>query len=971
MASSPEKWQTVKAWFDAALELDSSARPAFLRNNCTDVEARAEVERLLNEHEEAGRFLSSPVLGSIPLEADPPASPQRLSEGKLLAGRFRIVRFIAGGGMGEVYEAEDQELRERVALKTIRPEILAQPNAQTRFKREVRLARQVTHPNVCRIFDLFRHKGDDREHGDVVFIGMELLQGKTLGTRLEEGGRMSVKEALPLVRQMASALAAAHEAGIVHRDFKLGNVVLVGAPEQCRAVVTDFGLALRSLTADKDATASTVDGAWGTPAYMAPEQLEGRPATTASDIYALGLVIYEMVTGARPFEGDTPISAALKRLSETPTPPRRFQPELSPAWESVILRCLERDPARRFASTADIVKALDADRPPAALSKLGVWPRPLVVALAAKQRWWGSAAVVIAFLFVIGAAGFGVYSLVHHTRAPFQNFTIAQVTNLGKVTAAAISPDAKFVLSVNDDNGTQSLWLHNVPTASDTQAIPPSSSRYASPGFSPDGDYIYYRKEGDSGFDLYRSPVLGGSPQKLVHDVDTDITFSPDGRRIAYVRYNNPERGKYRLLTATLDGTDEKVLEIGSEEDQVLHPAWSPSGGLIAYRVRQPGSALSGIGIFDVKNGKSHHLAVFQDKIATALTWSPDGRGIFFDYYPTGPEVGGQIGWLSSTGKDFHPITRDSSDYFTLSTSADGRTLATVQTKTASSVYLLPGTGIRSAQADSLPLQVRTKAAIGLTWSYDGKLLASDGSRLWRMERDGRNASVLVADPKALVFFPSACGSQYLVFMWSFHEGSRAANIWRANVDGSNSIRLTTGKLDYHPVCSPDRKWVYYFDETGGQIMRVLLDGSGKPEGVPGTGNFRGSVSGEEMDFSPDGKAFAYLVSVTSPDTQAGMPRVALLSLESPNSLRLLEVNPHVSGGVQFTPDGKALAYGIRENGVDNLWVQPLDGSAPRQITNFNSEQIKMFHWSPDGRNLALSRGHSESDVVLLHDTNP
>ena len=144
----------------------------------------------------------------------------------------------------------------------------------------------------------------------------------------------------------------------LHRDFKLGNVVLVGAPEQCRAVVTDFGLALRSLTADKDAIASTVDGAWGTPAYMAPEQLEGRPATTASDIYALGLVIYEMVTGARPFEGDTPISAALKRLSETPTPPRRFQPELSPAWESVILRCSERDPARRFASTAEYCKGV-------------------------------------------------------------------------------------------------------------------------------------------------------------------------------------------------------------------------------------------------------------------------------------------------------------------------------------------------------------------------------------------------------------------------------------------------------------------------------------------------------------------------------------------------------------------------------------------------------------------------------------
>jgi eukaryotic-like serine/threonine-protein kinase len=971
MATSPEKWQTVKAWFDAALELDSGARAAFLRENCPDAEARAEVERLLNEHDEAGRFLSNPVLGNFPLETDAPASTQRLSEGEVLAGRFRIVRFIAGGGMGEVYEAEDQELKDRVAIKTIRPEILAQPNALTRFKREVRLARQVTHPNVCRIFDLFRHRGDDRENEDVVFIGMELLQGKTLGARLEEGGRMSMQEALPLVRQMASALAAAHAAGIVHRDFKPGNVVLAGAPEQYRAVVTDFGLALRSLSSEKDATASTVDGAWGTPAYMAPEQLEGRPATTGSDIYALGLVIYEMVTGARPFDGDTPISAALKRLSETPTPPRKFQPNLSPVWESVILQCLERDPEKRFANAADVVKALDVDRLPAAVSKLSVWPRPLAGARAAKERRWGGAALVIAALFVLGAGGFGVYYLLHRPTAPFQNFTITQVTNLGNVTWAAISPDAKFVVSLNDDNGAQSLWLHNVPTTSDTQFMRPTSSSYGTPEFSPDGDYIYYRKEGDSGFDLYRTPVLGGSPQKLVHDIDTEVTFSPDRRHLAYFRYNNPETGKYRLLTATLEGNDEKVLQIGPAADQVLHPVWSPSGSQIAYRVRHPDNALTGIDVFDVKSGKSHRLATFQDKIVTTLTWSPDGRGIFFNYYPMGAGLGGQIGWLSSTGKDFRRVTHDTNIYFTLSASADGKTLATAQTESTSNVYLLPGTGSRSAQADSLPLQVRTKADIGLTWSHDGNLLSSDGTRLWRMERDGGNASVLVADPKALVFNQSACGSQYLVFTWSYHEGAPVANVWRANVDGSNSIRLTAGKLDYHPICSPDRKWVYYSDETNEKIMRVLLDGSGKPEVVPGSGNFSGSVSGEEMDFSPDGRTFAYLVSVTSPETPAAASKVALLSLESPNSLRLLDVSPHVSGGVQFTPDAKSVAYSIRENGVDNLWVQPLDGSAPHQITNFSSERIGMFHWSPDGKNLALFREHSESDVVLLQETNP
>src|SRR5277367_3008738 len=173
MATSPRKWETVKALFDAALELDSSLRSAFLRNNCPDAEARAEVERLLDEHHQAGRFLSTPILGNFSLDTETPTRTQRFSEGELLARRFRIVRFIAAGGMGEVYEAEDEELRERVAVKTIRQEILAQTNAVARFKREVHLARQVTHPNVCRIFDLFRYKPDSGSvQGETVFISM-------------------------------------------------------------------------------------------------------------------------------------------------------------------------------------------------------------------------------------------------------------------------------------------------------------------------------------------------------------------------------------------------------------------------------------------------------------------------------------------------------------------------------------------------------------------------------------------------------------------------------------------------------------------------------------------------------------------------------------------------------------------------------------------------------------------------------
>jgi serine/threonine protein kinase len=295
-------------------------------------------------------------------------SPQhRFSAAELLAGRFKIIRFIAAGGMGEVYEAEDLELGERVAIKAIHSEILEGADSISRFKREVNLARKVTHPNVCRVFDLFRHtRSGSTGDRDAVFISMELLHGKTLAETLEQHRRLTMEHALPLVRQMGCALQAAHDAGIVHRDFKPGNVVLVNARSlrNGRAVVTDFGIARQSSNttlgmSSSTSSTSTREGLVGTPAYMAPEQILGHPATPASDIYSLGLVIFEMVTGVRPFQGATNLPPSLiQRIQAPPPSPRNFVPEISPVWEKVILQCLSFDPAKRFSNAEAVFIAL-------------------------------------------------------------------------------------------------------------------------------------------------------------------------------------------------------------------------------------------------------------------------------------------------------------------------------------------------------------------------------------------------------------------------------------------------------------------------------------------------------------------------------------------------------------------------------------------------------------------------------------
>jgi serine/threonine protein kinase/tetratricopeptide (TPR) repeat protein len=271
-----------------------------------------------------------------------------------LANRFRILRFISKGGMGEVYEAEDLELREKVAIKTILPSTAANPAAIEQFKREIQLARKVTHPNICRIFDLVY---DPRPSGPIAFLTMELLNGITLAAYLERVGSLPLDETIVLARQMADGLDAAHRAGIIHQDFKPGNVIIVDGDEvgQRRAVVTDFGLAF-------NAQARRAGPHGGTPAYMAPEQIKGEPISIAADIYALGVVLYELTTGHWPYHAKTLEELQKKKLSQAPIPPSKYVPDMPMRVERVILRCLAKSPEERFAHAGDVVAALEPSR---------------------------------------------------------------------------------------------------------------------------------------------------------------------------------------------------------------------------------------------------------------------------------------------------------------------------------------------------------------------------------------------------------------------------------------------------------------------------------------------------------------------------------------------------------------------------------------------------------------------------------
>ncbi|HEV2423784.1 MAG TPA: tetratricopeptide repeat protein [Terriglobia bacterium] len=396
------RWERVKQIVGAALERPEAERPSYIAKACeNDEELRRDVESLLGADHAAGGFMQTEegrrqavaVLNhAVPATSARPGSvhPPTFSPDQVICGRFQVVRFLGRGGMGEVYEARDLHLRERVALKTVRPEIASDPKALARFNEEIRIARRVTHPNVCRIYDLEQCQlSTGGAGGPVSFLTMELLEGETLAERLKRGGRMGIEEAVPLARQMAEGLAAAHRAGIIHRDFKPGNVMLVperpgtgervlshqttvsaeavpparepGAPCPTRAVITDFGLAKASeaaTTVHEDARSlSDAPHLIGTPAYMAPEQLEHRQATSATDVYALGLVMYEMAAGRQPLPGDP-----YRRLRDRVPSPGVDCPGLDPRWQQVILKCLERQPGLRYADAGEVLGELSGGR---------------------------------------------------------------------------------------------------------------------------------------------------------------------------------------------------------------------------------------------------------------------------------------------------------------------------------------------------------------------------------------------------------------------------------------------------------------------------------------------------------------------------------------------------------------------------------------------------------------------------------
>ena len=736
-------------------------------------------------------------------------------------GHYRIVRQIGAGGMGEVYAAEDVKLGRQVALKVLPQSLSADPERRERFVREARAVASLNHPNIVTL-----HSVDEAD--GVVFLTMELVEGQPLSEAIPRGG-LPLSKLLKIAIALADAVAAAHQRGITHRDLKPANVMITA---DGRVKVLDFGLAklkaeaLQAAGAESTMSPQDLTGEGrilGTAAYMSPEQAETKPIDHRSDIFSLGIILYELATGDRPFKGDTSVSVISSIIKDTPTSVTDLRRDLPRDLARIVKRCLVKDPEHRYQTAKDLRNDLELLEEETHSGDLTA-AQALAQARAARspRRW-----IVAGALAAIAALVVAAYLLRGSRAAPasdrFREIRVSRLTNNGKVNLAAISRDGKYLAYTTSENRRQSLWVRQVATTSNVLVVQPAEERYKGVTFSTDGNHIYYAwyAANENYAWLYQVPALGGTPRKLLYDVDTSPTFSPDGKQIAFVR-GNSRVAEETLMIANADGTAERALAVSKQPDVFpqVGVAWSPDGKVIV--VPRFGGSPRAIHLeaVDAHTGKVTPLGARGWADLNSVAWVSDTALVTTAYDRDDPS-GDQIWLVAYPGGEARKVTSDLNGYFSVSATGDGRTLVSMQGSSESQMWAAPdGDAARARQITSGTGKYPGNGS--LDWTPDGRIVftsaESGHGEIWIMDADGGNARQLTPGPDANYASQATPDGRYIVFL-SARNGDQ--DLWRIDIDGGNPVQLTRGVSPGPPVLLDGGASVY-FTSFGAAERRTL-----------------------------------------------------------------------------------------------------------------------------------------------------